>query len=297
MKILFIGDIVGKPGRKALREVLPEWKKLYQPDAVIVNVENMAHGKGVTEATMANIADLGIDCYTSGNHVFDKGEMSAACFEKYPNLVRPANYLSLTDKAGHKSPVPGHGYYRFSKPVVSPFMGSSKGRAADKSANYNATEQQFLVIDLNATVFFENQFHGEIGNPFLALDKLLTQEAQKGDIIILDFHSEATSEKVAMGLYADGRVTGVFGTHTHVPTADARILPKGTAYISDVGMTGPLNSVLGVKFENVIPKFLDPTQKFRNEPEEEGVLQINGVLVEVGEGGRTTKIEKLYKEV
>lgn len=263
-KILFIGDIVGKPGRKALREVLPAWREKYQPDVVIVNVENMAHGKGVTLNTLRSLDDLQIDAYTSGNHVFDKGQFSAESFEQYPNLIRPANF---------EGPYSGHGYYRFSK-----------------------NEQQYLVMNLNATVFMENQFEGSIANPFLAVDRLLLDQAQKGDIIIVDFHSEATSEKIAFGWYLDGRVTAVLGTHTHVPTADARILLQGTAYISDAGMTGALNSVIGVKKENALKKFLDPSAKFKNEVEEEGVLQINGVLIEALADGKAVKIERLSQE-
>ncbi|MDR3642496.1 MAG: TIGR00282 family metallophosphoesterase [Candidatus Doudnabacteria bacterium] len=272
-KILFIGDIVGKGGRKILREVLPQWRKKYNPDAVIVNVENMAHGKGVTPSTLAELDDLDIDCYTSGNHIFNKD--AAGCFEKYNKLIRPLNYEFLLDKANQKQQAPGHGYYRFSK----------KGR-------------QYLVINLNGQVFMEKQFNGGIANPFFALDGVLTQEGQKGDIIIVDFHSEATSEKIAFGYYADGRVTGVFGTHTHVPTADARILPGGTAYISDVGMTGPRDGVIGVKKESVLRKFLHPEEKFKNEVEEDGVLQINGVLIEItGNDSRATSVEKLYQEI
>jgi calcineurin-like phosphoesterase len=131
----------------------------------------------------------------------------------------------------------------------------------------------------------------------LAINRILTEQAQKGDIIIVDFHSEATSEKVAFGYYLDGRVSAVLGTHTHVATADARVLPKGTAYISDAGMTGARDGVIGVKFENVIKKFLDPGVKFKNEPEEEGVLQINGVLIETNDKGQAAKIEKLYQEI
>lgn len=276
-KILFIGDIVGKPGRKILAQVLPQWKEKYSPDVTIVNVENMAHGKGVTINTMKDIEGLGIDCYTSGNHVFDKGDLSNGCFEKYPNLIRPANYGDA---------LPGHGYYRFAKD-----KGNKGGKGSDGV-------QQYLILNLSATVFMENSFNGPISNAFLAIDELLARQAQKGDIIIVDFHGEATSEKVAFGFYLDGRVTGVFGTHTHVPTADSRVLPKGTAYISDVGMTGPLNSVIGVKYDNVIKKFLDPTSKFKNEPDEEGPAQINGVLIEVeSEKLKVKSIEKLYQEL
>lgn len=283
-KILFIGDIVGKGGRKILREVLPQWREKYNPDVVIVNVENLAHGKGVTPTTLAELDELEIDCYTSGNHIFKKKDLSTECFEKYDKLIRPANYPQN---------LPGHGYYRFSKPVVSPFMGSSK--TADESANYTA-EQQYLVINLNGQVFMEKQFDGEIGSPFLAIDKLLLDQGQKGDIIIVDLHAEATSEKIAFGYYVDGRVTAVLGTHTHVPTADARILPSETAFITDVGMTGALNGVIGVKKEVVLEKFLHPEGKFKNEVEEQGTLQINGVLIETSGDGKTTKIEKLYQE-
>src|SRR6185437_7981955 len=234
-KILFIGDVVGKPGRKVLREVLPQWKEKYKPDITIVNVENLAHGKGVTIPTMGQVDDLGIDAYTTVNHVFDKLELAKEVFEKYNNIVRPANYGDTW---------PGHGYYRFSK-----------------------DGQQYLVLNLNANVFMENQFEGEISNAFVAVNQLLLDQAQKGDIIFVDFHSEATSEKVSMGYHLDGRVVAIVGTHTHVPTADARVLPGGTAHISDVGMTGARDGVLGVKKENALVKFLDPSVKFRNEVE------------------------------
>lgn len=263
-KILFIGDIVGKPGRKALAQVLPLWKKQHQPDLVVVNVENLAHGKGVTPGTLAEIDALGIDVYTSGNHIFKKGELSDQCFEKYPTLIRPANF------AGH---LPGTGFCRVIK-----------------------NGQQFLVINLNGQVFFENQYEGEIQNPFLTADRLLLGEGQKDDIIIVDFHSEATSEKVALGYYLDGKVAAVLGTHTHVPTADARILPHGTAYISDIGMTGARESVIGVKIENALTKFLEKGP-FKNEVAEEGALQANAVLVEVMPAKQAGKIIRLYEEI
>ncbi len=292
-RILFIGDVVGKPGRKILREVLPVWKEKYQPDAVIVNVENIAHGKGVTPSIMAEVEALGIDAYTSGNHVFDKLNLAKTCFEQYPKLVRPANYQSIGEE---KSPVPGYGYYRFAKELA-PSSGLRPPSPLGEKEKMNSAMQQYLIINLNGQVFMENQFSGEIGNPFLELDKLLTEQKQNGDIIIVDLHAEATSEKIAMGYYADGRVTAVLGTHTHVPTADARVLPKGTAHISDVGMTGALNGVLGVKKENALTKFLDPSQKFKNELEEDGPLQINGVLIETSGKGQATRIEKLYQEI
>lgn len=307
-KILFIGDIVGKGGRQVLAEVLPQWQEKYKPDVVIVNVENMAHGKGVTPNTMASIADLNIDCYTSGNHVFDKFELTKECFEKYPSLIRPANYESLKFKED-KEPksVPGYGYYRFSKTLIGPdksghLLPSSfvplSGITADKEGEEeNTSQQQFLVLNFSGTVFMDKGFPGEISNPFHKVDQILTEQAQKGDIIIVDFHAEATSEKVAFGYYLDGRAAAVLGTHTHVPTADARVLPGGTAYITDGGMTGPQDSVIGVKKENVLKKFLDPGAKFKNEVVEDGVMMINGVLIETSGKGQATRIEKLYQEI
>lgn len=305
-RILFIGDIVGKGGRKILREVLPQWREKYSPDVVIVNVENLAHGKGVTPGTLGELDDLDIDCYTSGNHIFNKD--ADACFEKYDKLIRPANYEFLLDKAKQKQPVPGHGYFRFSKEIQSSSVlqrksdtlsAPSDGASPPKGEKDKVLRsmQQFLVINLNGQVFMENQFNGGIKSPFLALDEILTQESQKGDIIIVDLHAEATSEKVAFGYYVDGRVTAMFGTHTHVPTADARVLAGGTAHITDVGMTGALNGVIGVKKEVVLEKFLHPEGKFKNEVEEDGMLQINGVLIETGDNGKAVKIEKLYQEI
>lgn len=264
-KILFVGDVVGKGGRKILREVLPQWQKKYSADVIIVNVENLAHGKGVTPITLADIDGLEIDCFTSGNHIFKKNGLSTESFEIYSKLIRPANFGDS---------LPGHGYYRFSK-----------------------NNRQYLVINLNGQVFMEKQFDGPIENPFLTLDKVLLNQMQKDDIIIVDLHAEATSEKVAFGHYADGRVTAVFGTHTHVPTADARTLPGGTAYVTDAGMTGARDGVIGVKKENVLKKFLVPESKFVNEVEEEGVLQINGVVIEVDKNQKAVKIEKLYQEL
>lgn len=264
-KILFIGDVVGKPGRKILARILPEWKEKYKPSAVIANVENLAHGKGVTPPTLAEVDALGVDCFTSGNHIYDKAELSRECFEKYPKLIRPANL---------DGNFAGHGYYRFAQ-----------------------NGQQYLVINLHGQVFCEKFFDGKITNPFETVDKLIKQEAQKDDIIFLDFHAEATSEKKTMGYYLDGRISAIVGTHTHVPTADAHIMLKGTAYVSDVGMTGSRDSALGVKFQNALVKFLDPNAKFKNELEEDGVMAANGVLIEVDDNGKAVKIEKLYQEI
>jgi len=254
---------MGKPGRKALAQVLPSLREAHKPDIIIANVENLAHGKGVTINTMAELEALGIDAFTSGNHVFDKAPMAEECFLQYPTLIRPYNYDET---------YPGRGWCRVEK----------------NNAN-------FLIINLGGTVFFENQFRGTIANPFFALDKVLAEETQKNDIIIVDFHAEATSEKNALGWYAEGRVAAVLGTHTHISTADQRVLPKGTAYVTDVGMTGPQNSVIGVQTEKAMNVFLEK-DKFHMEVEEEGPMLVNAMLVTV-ENGKATGIEPIHKIV
>lgn len=262
-KILFFGDCIGKPGRRALSKALVSFREQYSPDLVIVNVENLAHGKGVTPPTLAELTAMGVDVFTSGNHVFDKGVLSEECFRLYPNLIRPSNYQEA---------YPGVGFVRFEKDGT-----------------------KYLVLNLNGKVFFETQFSGGINNPFYALDSLLDKHSDGADIILLDLHAEATSEKQAMGFYADGRISAFFGTHTHVPTADFRILPLGTGYITDAGMCGPLNSVIGVKIENSLKMFLEQG-KFVMEPAEESLNVVNGVYVEV-EGLRCRKIERVSKIV
>jgi calcineurin-like phosphoesterase len=198
---------------------------------------------------------------------------------------------------------PGFGYYRFSKNLtplpIPPHEGEGKKSSPflDEQGEGRMKNQQFLVINLHGQVFCEKFFDGKLGNPFWEVDKLLKNEAQKGDIIFIDFHAEATSEKKTLGFYVDGRVSVVVGTHTHVATADAHIMKNGTAYVSDVGMTGSRDSALGVKFENALVKFLDPNAKFVNELEETGVMGINGVFVEIGGAGKAVKVEKLYEEI
>lgn len=286
-RLLFFGDIMGKPGRRALAQILPSLRQEHEPDIVIANVENLAHGKGVTLKTVRELVDAGVDVFTSGNHVFDKDDQSTECFHQFPQLIRPANYVALAaPKNGESSAesihmavdaeqirhVPGASYYRITK----------KG-------------QSYLVINLGGQVFFEKQFDGIINNPFFALDELLSQQQQKGDIIVVDFHAEATSEKAAMGWYADGRIAAMLGTHTHVATADAKILPGGTAYVTDVGMTGAMHSVIGVKIENALTAFLEKG-KFKMEVAEDGPIQLNAVLVET-DGVKVLSIKRIYQEL
>jgi len=221
MNILFFGDIIGRPGREAIKKMLPELKVRYDADLVIANGENIAHGKGVTNKTVEEMKEAGIDIMTSGNHIWSKKDALGIVEQKHPFVLRPANY---------PKGVPGKGYclLRFGAYSI-------------------------LIINLIGRVFM----HEDFDCPFRGLDAILEEtKVLSPDIIIVDFHAEATSEKRSMGIYADGKVSAVLGTHTHVQTSDEQILPKGTAYITDIGMVGPMQSVLGVSAGDAIKGFL-----------------------------------------
>ncbi|HEY2737327.1 MAG TPA: TIGR00282 family metallophosphoesterase [Thermoanaerobaculia bacterium] len=223
MKLLFVGDVIGKPGRRALQTILPRLVDHHRADYVVVNVENAAGGFGVTPEILAEIADLPIDCYTSGNHIWDKRE-GVDLLDREKNLLRPANYPDGN---------PGHGLY----------VGETAGGV------------KVAVINLEGRVFMDN-----LDSPFLVADRLLKQLDPKVKVIFVDFHAEATSEKQAIAFYLDGRVSAVVGTHTHVPTGDERVLPGGTALLTDVGMTGPYESVIGMRADRVLKRFLLQTR-------------------------------------
>ena len=218
MRILFIGDIVGKPGRQSLRRALPILVEQHAIDIVIANVENAAGGMGVTREVAEAIRDMGVDVMTSGNHIWDKKE-ALTYIGLEPRLIRPANYPDA----------PGSGHYVARTPA-----GITVG-----------------VINLMGRVFMN-----PLDNPFHVVRRELERVREQSTVILVDFHAEATSEKVAMGWYLDGDVTAVVGTHTHVQTADERVLPNGTAYITDVGMTGPHDSVIGVEPRAVLTRFV-----------------------------------------
>ena len=224
MKILFIGDIFGRPGRNIVKDRLPELRKQHAVDLVIANCENAAAGFGITPPLAEELFDLGIDVMTTGNHVWDKREIIEYFQMADGNPHSPAR--RLLRPANFSQGLPGWGVYEGQKDGVS-----------------------YAVLNLQGRVFM-----GSSDDPFRYVDRLLEQIKSK--IVFVDFHAEASSEKVAFGWYLDGRATAVVGTHTHIPTADATVLPKGTAYITDVGMTGPYDSVIGVKKELVIEKFL-----------------------------------------
>jgi metallophosphoesterase (TIGR00282 family) len=224
LKILFIGDIFGRPGRIIVKERPPEILKQHSIDLVIANCENAAAGFGITPPLAEELFDLGIDVMTTGNHVWDKREIIEYFQMADGNPHSPAR--RLLRPANFSQGLPGWGVYEGQKNGV-----------------------DYAVVNLQGRVFM-----GSSDDPFRYVDRLLEQIKSK--IVFVDFHAEATSEKVAFGWYLDGRVTAVVGTHTHIPTADETVLPKGTAYITDVGMTGPYDSVIGVKKELVIDRFL-----------------------------------------
>jgi len=260
LNILFIGDIFGRPGRTIVKDRLPELVKQYSVNLVIANGENSAAGFGITPPLADELFDLGIDVMTTGNHVWDKREIieyfqmaDGNPHSPAKRLLRPANF-----PAG----MPGWGVYEGQKNDIN-----------------------YAVINLQGRVFMSSS-----DDPFRFADKLL--EKIKAKIIFVDFHAEATSEKVAFGWYLDGRVTAVVGTHTHIPTADETVLPKGTAYITDVGMTGPYDSVIGVKKELIVDKFLSgmPT-RFEAAT---GDVRLCAVVVECDDKtGRATGMKRL----
>ncbi len=252
MLILVIGDLVGRPGRKAISQLLPGLRQQYGLDLIIANAENVAGGVGITLATAKELLESGVDVLTSGNHIWAQKEIIPYLDSEMP-ILRPLNYPPR---------VPGKGY------LVT-------GGVA--------------VVNLMGRVFI-----GDFDCPFRAMDQLLAKLEQK--IIIVDFHAEATSEKVAMGRYLDGRVSAVLGTHTHVGTIDAQILPGGTAYVSDIGMSGPIDSVIGDDTEAVIQRFL--TQIPHRLGVGKGKTAFNAILVGVDdETGKAISIERIYREV
>ncbi|HZK25907.1 MAG TPA: TIGR00282 family metallophosphoesterase [Oscillospiraceae bacterium] len=244
MRFLLIGDVVGRPGRHCVRDLLPRIIENYKIDFIIANGENLAAGTGFNERTAMELFSYGVDVLTMGNHVWDKKE-ALHYIEKEKRIVRPVNYPAGT---------PGQGY-----------------------ALYHCKGQAIGVINASGRVFMPT-----LDCPFRAVDKAVAYLQQKTNIILIDFHAEATSEKIALGRYFDGRVSAVVGTHTHVQTADERILTKGTAYITDLGMTGALESVLGVEPELVLRKFLTQ-MPVRFEVAKDGPSQFNGVIVDVSE--------------
>jgi len=257
MKILFLGDIFGSPGRASLSRELPELIRRYDVELVIANGENAAGGIGINPGIADSLLCTGVDVLTSGNHIYKKKEIYDY-IRNQPRLLKPVNFPPST---------PGSGIYFF----IDRKMGSP----------------ETAVISLCGRVFVEN-----LDCPFRKMDEILPEIQRRTRIIIVDFHAEVTSEKVAMGWYLDGRVSAVIGTHTHVQTADERILPKGTAYISDAGMVGSRDSVIGVKKELIIERFVKMMpQKFVVADDD---CWINGVIIDIDDNsGHSKRIERI----
>lgn len=256
MKILLIGDIVARPGRETIKEVLPEIIRNQEPELIIANAENIAHGKGATVKTLKEMQGVGVDFFTGGDHLFwHKG--FGAQVDNLP-IVRPANYVQEMPGVGHK------------------IIESNSG--------------DVLVINLMGQTFISES----LSNPFQKADEILSGYERDFDAIVVDFHAEATSDKSAMGFFLDGRVNAVVGTHTHVPTCDDRTLPNGTVFVSDIGMTGVIDSVLGVKKEIIIDR-MAYSRKQRFEWELEGRREFRSVLVDTDQKTITRVDKRLYE--
>ncbi len=259
MNILFIGDIVGRPGREAVKNLLPGLKKEYQLDFVIANAENAAGGSGITAPVAQELFNTGINVLTSGDHIWKKREIFEI-IDQEERILRPANFPAH---------VHGRGFGLFS---------TQKG-------------QKIGVINVNGRVFME-----ALECPFKTAIQIAESLSKETKIIILDIHAEATSEKIALGWYLDGKVSAILGTHTHIQTADERILPAGTAYITDVGMTGPYNSVIGRRIEDVLERFLTSVPT-RFEVAEGDTRLLGGVLEIAEDTGKAKSIVRIQRKL
>ena len=258
MVIAFIGDIVGRPGRRTVESVVRQLKKERDIDLFIANLENAAGGFGLTEKALVDLERAGVQFFTSGNHIWDKRE-GVQLLGSRNNIIRPANYPGGEHGVG--------------------FRVISVGTAS------------VGIFNIQGRVFMP-----PIDCPFRTMDRLLQNVGDGCKIKIVDIHAEATSEKRAMGWYLDGRVSAVFGTHTHIPTRDSQILPKGTGYVTDVGMTGSNDSVLGVKKEPIIKRFLDMTPKRFEIARRD--LRCDLMVCDIDETtGKTNKLEHLQIKV
>ncbi len=256
MRILLLGDICGRPGRRVLRDRLPQIRSDYGPDVVIANGENAAGGFGLTAKVAEELFEMGVHVITGGNHLWDQKEMVSYIAQE-PRILRPANYPPGT---------PGNSLY------FAPVNG-----------------QEVAVMSFIGRVFM-----GDFDCPFRRFDQLQRKAAERTPFIVVDFHGEATSEKQAFGWFADGRASVVVGTHTHVPTSDQRVLPAGTAFTTDLGMCGPRDGILGVERDAIIKKFR--SQLPVRFTVAKGPMQLCGVFVVVDNAGRAESIKRIYLE-
>jgi metallophosphoesterase (TIGR00282 family) len=253
VNVLFIGDSCGRPGRDGLARAMPELRERHAPDLVIANGENSAGGLGITEKTARKIFDAGVDVITTGNHVYRHRDVYEY-LDSSERVIRPSNYRTSNPGRGHT--------------IV------------------EVAGRRVCVINLSGTVYLD-----AARSPFDEADALLDRLSGQADVFVVDFHAEVTSEKVALGWHLDGRVAAVWGTHTHVPTADARVLPAGTAHISDVGMTGARDGVIGAKKEQVVEAFR--TQMPIRFETATGDVWVMGAAVEIGDDGLARSIEQI----
>jgi len=256
MRVLFIGDVVGGPGRRGLAAALPGLREEHEPDLIVANGENAAGGVGITERTAADMFDAGVDLLTMGNHVYRQRD-AYDYIDREGRMVRPANY-----------------------PKGNPGQGSLITEVGGRKVG---------LLNLSGAL------HLTVArDPFPAAEAEVGELERRGaEVIIVDFHAEVTSEKIAMGWHLDGRVAAVLGTHTHVPTADARVLPGGTAFVCDVGMTGSRRSVLGVEIEDALGRFqTQMPARFRTAEED---VWINGIVFDVGADGLATSVTRVLQ--
>jgi 2',3'-cyclic-nucleotide 2'-phosphodiesterase len=257
MRILFIGDIVGRPGRGAIKKLLPQIREEHSPDLIIANGENVSHGKGINMRHYLEMKKEGIDFFTSGNHIWRQHDIFEIMDKPDTDVIRPANYPKEN---------PGRGYQIIEGPLM----------------------KKILIINLQGRVFISD----DLECPFRAFDKIIEETAQeKPDYVFVDFHAEATSEKTCFGLYVDGRAHAVVGTHTHVQTSDERLLPQGTAYITDAGFVGLTNSAIGIDPEPVIKQFVSQ-MPVKHEITEGSPTTLNGVIIDL-ESGQATNIKRI----
>jgi len=258
IRILFIGDVIGKAGRTGISKLLPEMKKEYNPDVVIANCENAAGGFGATSEALKELEEAGIDFFTSGNHIWDKKDILKFIGDKR-NLLRPANY---------PDGVPGTGWK---------IVDTKNGKVG--------------IINLAGRVFME-----PLDCPFKKAKQIIPEIKKETNVIIVDFHAEATSEKMAMGLYIAGEVSAVIGTHTHVQTSDEKILNGWTGYITDVGMAGDVNSVIGMDASIAIERFLFHIPK-KFKPAEGKSVEVQSVFLEISKDGACKRIERVNRKL
>lgn len=264
MKLLYIGDVMGRPGREVVAKILPQMQEVHSPDIVLAQAENVTHGKGISVSHYHELKDLGIDGFMSGNHIFEQGDIVPLLKDPQSPITRPANYPEGTPGMRYKILEVGD-----TKIGLISILGQIVGKDAD------------MPMD----------------NPIHVVDAVLAEIKDKSDAVIVNFHGDYSSEKVVFGQYLDGRVAAVIGDHWHVPTADGRLLPGGTAHISDVGMVGTLNSSLGVDTDTIVARWKGQTQG-RNRLSSDGPFQFCAFVIDFDpDSGLSTEVDSIVEYI